>query len=648
MILTRVSIRRFRCLVDVELTLDKATVLVGENSAGKTSVLDALRFALGRRWGTRGTGFTEYDFHLESEKSDPKTCEPIVIDLFFDEPPDKPWDSDLKSDLDSEIVIDARTRRNRIALRCTSKYDPIEEKYATRWVFLDSAGNEMGAGRTRSANTSALWRWLPLFHLPAIRDVSTELSIRGQFWPALLRAINIPEASWTPIKENVERVNSDLVAADPKLGEIREQLRQIKGIVAPGTFDSVDIQALPLKLWDLLAKTDVIGRSGKSQPWLPISRHGHGIQSLAVVSVFRAFVDHALSEDYEPESEPVLLMEEPETHLHPHAARAFYEQIDSLPGQKVITSHSPFFLEDVPVSAIRLLRRREGKTHICVVRRSATAFVPSRPELADAVSKSRGQLSFDATTGALVAQGPIPDRMLRRLLTVYSSVPDRAEVHPKLRKLSDESITILEDDDVLALRHAVSRLRGELFYARLWIIVEGESDLEIASMFLEREGVDIDRSGITVINAQMCGSPALFVSAARALEFPWILFRDGDSGGENIARSIIKRGVEAKQLREASVSLPGSEGQWSLERYLVSNGWSGVIRDAITTRDAVAAKELAGANDIALVAFLEAKSKPLYARYLLEHVNEMAPEAVPATPDAFKELAEKVKKILGG
>lgn len=46
MLLTRVKIENFRSIKSLELDFDQQTVLIGENNAGKTTVLHALRFAL--------------------------------------------------------------------------------------------------------------------------------------------------------------------------------------------------------------------------------------------------------------------------------------------------------------------------------------------------------------------------------------------------------------------------------------------------------------------------------------------------------------------------------------------------------------------------------------------------------------------------
>ena len=49
------------------MPLARATVLIGENNSGKSSVLDCISLTLGRRWGQRGTGFSEYDLTIDGD-----------------------------------------------------------------------------------------------------------------------------------------------------------------------------------------------------------------------------------------------------------------------------------------------------------------------------------------------------------------------------------------------------------------------------------------------------------------------------------------------------------------------------------------------------------------------------------------------------
>ena len=75
-----------------------------------------------------------------------------------------------------------------------------------------------------------------------------------------------------------------------------------------------------------------------------------------MIFLFQAFVEHLVRELYEQDSEPVLALEEPETHLHPQAARTLWTHVRALPGQKIVTTHSPYFVQHVPFRDLRLVR----------------------------------------------------------------------------------------------------------------------------------------------------------------------------------------------------------------------------------------------------------------------------------------------------
>ena len=114
---TRLEIRNFRSIRHLVVDLGATTVFVGPNNAGKTAILDALRIALTRRWGQRGTGFTEYDIHLASDADDPKTSPGVRIEVHTQESEPGEWPDDVIDDLDPIMQLDLRTGLRAIALR---------------------------------------------------------------------------------------------------------------------------------------------------------------------------------------------------------------------------------------------------------------------------------------------------------------------------------------------------------------------------------------------------------------------------------------------------------------------------------------------------------------------------------------------------
>src|SRR5579863_6808998 len=89
--LTRIRIKNFRSVRELELELGETNVFVGPNNAGKSAILDALRIALTRKWGQRGTGFTEHDVYRPDEHGIPKALPPVQIEVTFEEPAIDAW-----------------------------------------------------------------------------------------------------------------------------------------------------------------------------------------------------------------------------------------------------------------------------------------------------------------------------------------------------------------------------------------------------------------------------------------------------------------------------------------------------------------------------------------------------------------------------
>jgi putative ATP-dependent endonuclease of the OLD family len=117
--ITRVRIENFRSIKNLDIELGDTTVLIGQNNSGKTAILDAVRIALTRRWGQRGTGFTEYDVHLATEIDDPKASSGVEIELRADEQVAGDWPEALQQGLDEIVQTDPATGRSFVSLRVT-------------------------------------------------------------------------------------------------------------------------------------------------------------------------------------------------------------------------------------------------------------------------------------------------------------------------------------------------------------------------------------------------------------------------------------------------------------------------------------------------------------------------------------------------
>jgi putative ATP-dependent endonuclease of OLD family len=572
--ITRLRLENFRSIKNLDIELGDTTVFIGPNNAGKTAILDAVRIALTRRWGQRGTGFTEYDVHLATEADDPKASAGIVIEMRAEETADGEWPEELQQELDEIIQTDPATGRSSISLRVGWAWGAADGSFQPSWAFLNAARAPLIARSARRTNLDRFWQYVPVFYLGALRDAEDEFSSRSQFWGRLLKAMEIPTALESKVQRVLDLLNKKLLRADPRLAKIAETLSGATRVAARDRDGSVDLRLVPLKSWDLLSKAEIILRNEPDWPWLPLQRHGQGLQSLSVIFLFRAFVEHLLAELYEAESAPVLALEEPETHLHPQAARTLWNHVNALPGQKLITTHSPYFVQHVPFRDLRLVRLTEKGTEIRWLPASFSAQLPHVVDLDGVVEGSGELLNYDRTPQILTVNGKLDEGRYRALLTCYGAHSDRAVIHGVLRELRDRSLLFVADDELKALETFARRIRGEIFFARRWMIVEGQAEYLIVHALARQLGYDLDEHGVSVIDAVNNGHPATFAVLARALGIPWLAVLDGDDAGRGYCQSITGRDFDPAFVTTRCRTLPAGH----LEQQLLADGLESDLR----------------------------------------------------------------------
>ena len=328
--LREIIVKNFRNLVDVAVPVEDTTVLIGENNSGKTACLDALRVALTRNLTGRGTVFDEYDYHMSKPGDSPQTSDGIVIELWFREDAPDEWPDPLVQALNEIIQTDPVKDIDSIGLRVSSKFDVPANEIVTKSEFLTLDGQPVGGRGASAVNLTRFLSYTRFFYLSALRDSANEFSPRSQYWARILRDLKISEEQRKTLGEELAKLNDALLKADPRLEQVRTSLDKVQKIMALGTQQNTSIQALPLRPWDLMSKSEVVMKAQGTEIDFPLSQHGQGMQSLAVLFLFQAYIDVLLKPTFEPETEAILALEEPEAHLHPQATRALAANLEGV------------------------------------------------------------------------------------------------------------------------------------------------------------------------------------------------------------------------------------------------------------------------------------------------------------------------------
>lgn len=580
--LREIRVQNFRCLADVTIPIGDTIVLVGTNNSGKTALLDALRIALTGNRANRGTPFDEYDYHMSKVGDSPQTSQGIVVELWFREDTPDEWPDSLVQALNDIIQTDPVQDLDSIGLRISSKHDEVAGAIVTTQEFLALDGQPLVGRSANPANLLTFLSYIRLFYLSSLRDSNDEFSSRSQYWGRILRDLEIGEAQSRTLSEELAKLNDALLKADSRLEQVRESLGKVQKIIRFGAGQNASIQALPLKPWDLLSRSEVVIKAYGSEIDFPLSRHGQGVQSLAVLFLFQAYIDVLLKPTFQPETEAILALEEPEAHLHPQATRALAANLGEIKSQKIISSHSPYFIQEIPFTQIRMFRRHGPTSKVLYVKQSFTTQIPNAPALLSFCTKNPSKFAYHVGTSALTVHGRMEEREYRDLLTLY---PGQSEVHVELRRLREESQLYLSNNDLTDLDTYAKRIRGEVLFARAWLLCEGQSEYLLLRYFAGLMGTPLDQAGVTVIDYQNNGSPGAFVGLARAFEIPWLMICDNDQGGKDSIRQVQNRGLTALEINQLVRPLPEAGMDW--EMFLVKNGFSQECRQILAERSVI-------------------------------------------------------------
>lgn len=576
--ISHISIRNFRSIRSLDLPLGTNTVFLGPNNAGKTAILDAVRIVLTRRWGQRGTGFTEHDIHRPDEQGDPKTLPPVTIEIRIEEPAAAQWDPDMVAALEDIMAI-LPGGRNAIILRVTCAWSEEKEAFDPAWEFLDSAGNPMTGKAKRATNLTGFFGYMPLYWLGALRDSADEFGPRSNYWGRLLKGVRIPKDLETDAMQILKDLDAKIVAADPKLAEIAELIGQATHVAIGEGSGAARLNTLPLGIEDMLQRTGIVLRNESLRPWLPLSHHGQGLQSLAVIFLFQAAVLQQLLESDRPGVEAIFSIEEPEAHLHPQAARTLWERVHALPGQKLMTTHSPYFVQHVPLRDLRIVRLKGGCTHVSMLPESIVTDIPWNTAMDGLVKSSAGTIfKKDPETGNISIQSWFSKEVGDRWGNCFKNDSARAARMKDIERLRRQCRILPSAEDEEELQFHGRRVRGEIFFARRWILVEGVTEYLLLHALGKAWNWPLDTHGIAVIDFQQSGNAGIYPALADAFEIPWNMITDGDNESTKFRQQMLNRGFEDADLDGRVVTLTPPNG---LEEQLISDGHEKLLRDIL-------------------------------------------------------------------
>lgn len=529
--LSKIKLCGYRCFGEEEqvILFNDLTALIGNNSSGKTAALSALCKIFSDNSGDRT--IQRSDFYIEKnikpEELD-ETCLYIETIFTFDELIDA--DGENKYAIPpffESLVVDEPDGTPYLRIRLEASWEKsnnVEGSIESKIYYITCPESENISDADRKPTSRHDLDRIRMIYVPAMRDPSRQLrNVSGTMMYQVMNSINWSDTTKSNVKSKIQELNGEFlkekgvgILKDAIHAQWKEYDSDERYSNAELRFNSTDIES-SIKKSEIVFSPTVTGREYE------IDEMGDGLRSLFYISMVDSILDVENNIRAEIESgapvrsfiskPPVLTIvsvEEPENHIAPHLIGKLISKLSNIS------------------------------------------------------AKSNSQTIVTSHSPSIVKRLQPEDLRYFRLCQESLCTDVRSITLPSEEKIEDQFKYIKE----------AVRAYPEIYFAKLVILGEGDSEEIVLSKFFDVFNTEIDASGISIV--PLGGRHVNhFWRLLNDLKIPYItlldLDRERDGGGwgriKYVLEQLIAIGYSRKKI------LATENGVLSAKELEGMNGW---------------------------------------------------------------------------
>lgn len=375
--LTKVIINNFKIFGASQLIeINNQTVLIGNNSSGKTTVLQALSKLFSDKQSDRI--IRKSDFHLPKGSRPGENARELFIETIFefDELDRNSYGPAIPTFFE-HFTVSQDDEKPFLRIRLESSWEDdgtVEGSVETQIYYISSAKEAFRDEDKHRASRKDLDK-IRVLYVPASRRPEKELgSASSSMLSRLVNSINWTLDEINEISDKIEELNNTFLSKKGALTQINQVIQKSWELYHEDKrFSQAELTINSTEIAVALRQIALKFSPTTTEEAFTVSDLGDGLRSIFYFSLVDSILDIELKITKDREKNPdnprfklippiltILAIEEPENHIAPHhigkLVKRFKQLSNNDNSQVILTSHSPAIVKRIDPEDLRYLR----------------------------------------------------------------------------------------------------------------------------------------------------------------------------------------------------------------------------------------------------------------------------------------------------